>query len=230
MNSNLIKDDLVNFIENSDYEILTPDGWKDFSGIANYGKKKLIRVTTSNGKNITVSHNHLFSNKDKDFLAKDSLHEMVGTIDGESKIVSIEDVDDDDVYDIVNVKDTHKFYGNGICNHNTHLMDPFWASVFPIVSASSTSKVFICSTANGTGNLFHKLYTDSLEGKNGWVNDKILWHEVPGRTQTWADKVKSGLASEEKWQQEYECCGPDTILDIENMVQKLTIKELFEYL
>lgn len=86
-----------------------------------------------------------------------------------------------------------------------HLMDPFWASVFPIVSASSTSKVFICSTANGTGNLFHTLYTDSLEGKNGWVSDKILWNEVPGRTQSWADKVKSGLASDEKWRQEYGC-------------------------
>jgi len=86
-----------------------------------------------------------------------------------------------------------------------HLMDPFWASVFPIVSASSTSKVFICSTANGTGNLFHKLYSDAVDNKNGWVYDKILWNEVPGRTQTWADKTKSGLASDEKWRQEYEC-------------------------
>jgi hypothetical protein len=85
-----------------------------------------------------------------------------------------------------------------------HMMDPFWASVFPIVSASSTSKVFICSTPNGTGNLFHSLYTGAVEGKNGWVHDKILWHEVPGRTQKWADKIKSGLASEEKWRQEYE--------------------------
>jgi hypothetical protein len=85
-----------------------------------------------------------------------------------------------------------------------HLMDPFWASVFPIVSASSTSKVFICSTPNGTGNLFHSLYTGAVEGKNGWVHDKIVWSEVPGRTQKWADKIKSGLASDEKWRQEYE--------------------------
>lgn len=85
-----------------------------------------------------------------------------------------------------------------------HLMDPFWASVFPIVSASSTSKVFICSTPNGTGNLFHSLYTGAVDGKNGWVHDKIIWNEVPGRTQTWADKIKSGLASDEKWRQEYE--------------------------
>jgi hypothetical protein len=86
-----------------------------------------------------------------------------------------------------------------------HLMDPFWASVFPIVSSIPDGKIFICSTPNGTGNLFHELYSGSLEGKNGWVNDKIIWNEVPGRTETWAKKIRSGLASEEKWRQEYEC-------------------------
>ena len=86
-----------------------------------------------------------------------------------------------------------------------HLMDPFWASVFPIVSASDTSKVFMCSTPNGTGNLFHTTYTQAVEGKNGWAHDKILWNEVPGRTQEWADKIRSGLASQEKWDQEYNC-------------------------
>lgn len=85
-----------------------------------------------------------------------------------------------------------------------HLMNPFWASVFPIVSANPESKVFMCSTPNGTGNLFHSIYTGSLEGKNGWVNDKILWHEVPGRTETWAKAIKSGLDSPEMWLQEYE--------------------------
>ncbi len=86
-----------------------------------------------------------------------------------------------------------------------HLMDPFWASVFPIVSSIPNGKVFMCSTPNGTGNLFHDLYSKSVEGKNGWSNDRIIWNEVPGRTETWAAKIKSGLASSEKWSQEYEC-------------------------
>lgn len=86
-----------------------------------------------------------------------------------------------------------------------HLMDPFWASVFPIVSSIPNGKVFMCSTPNGTGNLFHELYTQSVEGKNGWSNDRIIWNEVPGRTETWAAKIRSGLASAEKWRQEYEC-------------------------
>jgi hypothetical protein len=86
-----------------------------------------------------------------------------------------------------------------------HLMEPFWASVFPIVSSSKKAKVFICSTPNGTGNLFYNIYTGSLENKNGWQNDKILWNEVPGRDDKWVKEIKGGLASEEKWQQEFEC-------------------------
>lgn len=87
----------------------------------------------------------------------------------------------------------------------SHLMDPFWASVFPIVSSSKKSKVFMCSTANGTGNLFYSTYTRAVEGKNNWAHEKILWNEVPGRTEKWMKDTKAGLDSEEKWQQEFEC-------------------------
>ena len=86
-----------------------------------------------------------------------------------------------------------------------HLMDPFWASVFPIVSSSKKAKVFMCSTPNGTGNLFYDIYTGALDKKNGWAHDKFLWSEVPGRDEEWVRITKGGLASEQKWSQEFEC-------------------------
>lgn len=88
-----------------------------------------------------------------------------------------------------------------------HLMDSFWASVFPIVSSSKKAKVFMCSTPNGTGNLFYEKYTSAAEGKDkdGWTCDKVLWSEVPGRDEQWVREIKAGLGSEEKWQQEFEC-------------------------
>ncbi len=86
-----------------------------------------------------------------------------------------------------------------------HMMDPFWASVFPIVSSIPDGKVFMCSTPNGTGNLFHQIYSGAVDKSNGWAYDKVLWNDVPGRTEKWAQKIKSGLASEEKWKVEYEC-------------------------
>lgn len=87
----------------------------------------------------------------------------------------------------------------------SHLVNEFWASVFPIVSSSKKAKVFMCSTANGTGNLFHKIYTGAERGENNWGHDKIVWDEVPGRDQKWADEIKKGLASNEMWQQEFQC-------------------------
>jgi hypothetical protein len=86
-----------------------------------------------------------------------------------------------------------------------HLMDPFWSSVFPIVSSSKKAKVFMCSTPNGTGNLFYDIYKGSTENTNNWANDKILWNEVPGRDEKWAKEIKGGLASDDKWEQEFNC-------------------------
>lgn len=86
-----------------------------------------------------------------------------------------------------------------------HLVNEFWASVFPIVSSSKKAKVFMCSTANGTGNLFHKIYTEAEKGESNWGCDKILWNEVPGRDEAWANDIKKGLAFKEMWSQEFEC-------------------------
>lgn len=224
-----IENDILEFFENSEYEILTPDGWKDFKGIVKYNKKELLRITTTSGKQIIVSKGHAFTNNDEKIIAQNSLHKLVDTVDGKEKIINIEELEKDFVFDIVEVDNIHKFYGNNIVNHNTHLMDPFWASVFPIVSATEDSKVFMCSTPNGTGNLFHAIYNGAVEGKNGWVHDKILWNEVPGRDDEWATKVKSGLASEEKWRQEFESVSSDTTVDIEN-IGNMNIGELYDLL
>jgi hypothetical protein len=53
--------------------------------------------------------------------------------------------------------------------------------------------------------LFYDIYTGAIESTNGWAHDKILWSEIPGRDEKWVKKIKSGLASEEKFRQEFEC-------------------------
>ena len=87
----------------------------------------------------------------------------------------------------------------------SHLVEEFWKSVFPIITSSKKSKVFICSTSNGTGNLFHKLYDGAEKNENGWAYDKIMWNEVPGRDEKWAAITKQALGSTEAWLQEF-CC------------------------
>lgn len=87
----------------------------------------------------------------------------------------------------------------------SHLVEEFWKSVFPIITSSKKSKVFICSTANGTDNLFHKIYDGAEKNENGWGYDKIMWDEVPGRDEKWASITKQALGSTEAWLQEF-CC------------------------
>lgn len=86
-----------------------------------------------------------------------------------------------------------------------HLVEEFWKSVFPIITSSKKSKVFVCSTSNGTDNLFYKLYDGAEKGENGWAYDKIKWDEIPGRDEKWAANTKQAIGSIEAWLQEFEC-------------------------
>ena len=86
-----------------------------------------------------------------------------------------------------------------------NLVDDFWKSVYPIVSASKKSKIFIASTANGTENLFYKLYSGAESGDSNWAYDKILWNEIPGRNEKWKQDTIASIGSTDAWMQEFEC-------------------------
>lgn len=84
-----------------------------------------------------------------------------------------------------------------------HLVEPFWNSVYPIISSSKKSKIFIASTPNGTENLFYKLYTGAASERNGWSSERIDWWEVPGRDDEWRDQTIKTMGSEEVFRQEF---------------------------
>jgi len=91
-----------------------------------------------------------------------------------------------------------------------NLVESFWKSVYPIISASTKSKIFVASTPNGSGNLFHTLYTEAVKGINNWQAEKILWHEVPGRDEKWKRDTIRSIGSEEAFAQEFDCKFLDT--------------------
>ena len=86
-----------------------------------------------------------------------------------------------------------------------HMVEEFWKSVFPIISSSKKSKVFVCSTANGVDNLFYKIYMGAEKGENNWAHDKIMWDEIPGRDPAWAEATRHALGSHDAWRQEFNC-------------------------
>jgi hypothetical protein len=113
-----------------------------------------------------------------------------------------------------------------------HIMKPFWSSVYPVISSSKKSKIFIASTANGTDNLFYKLFTGAENNTNGWACDKVLWNEVPGRDDAWVKLTKASMDSEEAFDQEFGCCAGNTLVRLSNKNEQYTqtIEELYERL
>lgn len=86
---------------------------------------------------------------------------------------------------------------------DNHIVEKFWESVYPIISSSKKSKIFIASTPNGTENLFYKLYVGAMEGANNWKAERIDWWEIPGRDEKWKHDTIKTLGSEEIFSQEF---------------------------
>tara|TARA_Y100000310_G_scaffold344569_1_gene458026 strand:+ start:3198 stop:4934 length:1737 start_codon:yes stop_codon:yes gene_type:complete len=86
---------------------------------------------------------------------------------------------------------------------DAHLVEPFWKSVFPIISSSKKSKIFVASTPNGTDNLFHQLYTGAEKGESNWHAERVDWWEIPDRDEQWKDDTITALGSMDAFNQEF---------------------------
>tara|TARA_R100000808_G_C2155553_1_gene168644 strand:- start:41399 stop:43177 length:1779 start_codon:yes stop_codon:yes gene_type:complete len=84
-----------------------------------------------------------------------------------------------------------------------HLVQDFWRSVYPIISSSKKSKIFIASTPNGTENLFHEIYTNAEKGESNWKAERVDWWEIPGRDEEWKEETMKSLGSVEAFSQEF---------------------------
>jgi len=78
----------------------------------------------------------------------------------------------------------------------------FYTSTYPVISSGKTSKIIITSTANGIGNMFHKLYEGALQGTNEFDATRVDWWDVPGRDEKWR-KMTIENTSELQFDQEF---------------------------
>jgi len=85
----------------------------------------------------------------------------------------------------------------------SNIADQFFTSVYPTISSGATSKILISSTPNGM-NHYYKMWTEAVEGLNGFKHIEANWRQVPGRDQAWADDQRR-ILGEEKFLQEMEC-------------------------
>jgi hypothetical protein len=65
----------------------------------------------------------------------------------------------------------------------------FYTSTYPVISSGESTKIIVTSTANGIGNMFHKLWEGAVQGTNQFKPFRVDWWDVPGRDEAWKDST-----------------------------------------
>lgn len=81
----------------------------------------------------------------------------------------------------------------------------FYTSTYPVISSGKSSRVIITSTANGVGNMFHKIWEGAVQGTNEYKPFRVDWFDVPGRDEAWKAETIANT-SEIQFEQEFGNC------------------------
>lgn len=185
-----------------EYEVLTSNGFKDFKGIKKTNEKS-YRIVFSDGTDIICSWNHKFYENNSFTRAYDL---KVGDIISGKAIVSIEDIGNTDLYDLLEVSDGHHYTANDIEVSNCafipkNVWEQFYSSTFPTISSGKDTKMIIVSTPNGH-NQFYDFWVAAQNGESDMVPIEVNWWDVPGRDENWHQSMLRQM-SEEQFEIEY---------------------------
>ena len=78
----------------------------------------------------------------------------------------------------------------------------FYTSTYPVISSGKNTKIIITSTANGVGNVFHKLWEGAVQKTNEFAPFTVNWWDVPGRDEKWKQQTIANT-SELQFDQEF---------------------------
>ena len=109
--------------KNTQFEILTDEGFKDFKGLIVGNNNDRVKLTFTDGISLICTPKHKLMIDTKDFVyAKDS---SIGDIVyGNKEIKEVEEYSSEDlVYEILDVKDIHRYYVNGVLSHQCLIID-----------------------------------------------------------------------------------------------------------
>jgi len=195
------------------YEILTPYGWEDFTGVSrNATETKAARKIVTHSKELISTLNHKHSTPTLNgFTDVKSLSvgDTVITRDGIEDILNIEEVELHDTYDVIDTT-SHEVVVNGIHTHNcdefafvpANMQEEFWTSIQPTLSTGG--RCIISSTPNGNSNKFAQLWRGAENKTNEFKGMHVPWDAPPGRGEKFKNK-QIGLLGKRQWLQEYEC-------------------------
>jgi len=78
----------------------------------------------------------------------------------------------------------------------------FYTSTYPVVTSGKDTQIIISSTANGIGNIFHKLWEGAVQKTNEFKSFRVDWWDVPGRDEKWKEETINNT-SELQFEQEF---------------------------
>lgn len=78
----------------------------------------------------------------------------------------------------------------------------FYTSTYPVIASGTNTKVIITSTANGIGNMYHKLWEGAIQGVSEYKPFRVDWWDVPGRDEEWKRQTV-GNTSQLQFDQEF---------------------------
>lgn len=114
---------MVKFIETikcNNKKILTPIGEVPILYIHKTAKLKKYAIKLENGLELVCAENHVIIDKDfNEVFSKDSLNKIIQTVKGNSKVVSVTDLNESDNFYDLELEGYHLYYSNGILSHNS---------------------------------------------------------------------------------------------------------------
>ena len=110
-------------------------------------------------------------------------------------------------------------------------IEDIWVSSQSTLSTGGSA--IILSTPNGVGNFFHKTWTESEDGFNGFNRIKLHWSVHPERDQNWRDEQEK-LLGKKGAAQECDCLWGESIVTIRDTktgkIHNIPLEELYRKL
>lgn len=215
---------IQHYIENFEYEILTPSGWEDFEGIfLNENAYKPARqLFFDNNDPVTATADHrFFINGDEIAVNLLKVGDSLDSSYGKLTITKIIDTELIHTFEIFNATN-HVILANNLYSHQcdefAFVQPPekakeFWTALSPTLSTGG--RCIITSTPNSDEDQFAMIWNEANKkfdengneqelGSNGFYSFFAEWKEHPDRDEEW-ERVERAKIGDERFRREFNC-------------------------
>lgn len=215
---------------NSTFEILTPEGFKDFKGIKKTTSSLKKTLTFYSGKQLSGSLDHpLIDTFGRKVLFRD-IEKGTPNIFGEEVLQTTIETGSFDLFTVLGVEGEQFIVEETLVSSNCafipdKIFEEFYSSTYPTISAGEETKIIITSSANDI-NHFYELWKDANEGKNTYKPIEIKWSDVPGRNEAWKEQVISDIG-QKRFNREFgnEFFGRSSVVIPLSLLKTLTVSK-----